>query len=93
MKSDQAVAGIDGSTFLNCSASTLISKYRGESEKVRDGFFSPQFIRSDTEQNHEVVVCCVCTRQILRCLFDVARARAPSVVFIDEVRLAHVNSR
>mmetsp|Transcript_16360 Transcript_16360/g.52003 ORF Transcript_16360/g.52003 Transcript_16360/m.52003 type:complete len:733 (-) Transcript_16360:63-2261(-) len=51
----KAVAGMNGSTFFNCSASTLISKWRGESERL------------------------------VHCLFALARHRAPSIVFIDEV--------
>lgn len=30
----KAVAGVNGSTFFSCSAASLISKYRGESEKI-----------------------------------------------------------
>jgi katanin p60 ATPase-containing subunit A1 len=30
----KAAAGVNGSTFFSCSASSLISKYRGESEKI-----------------------------------------------------------
>lgn len=30
----KAVCSFSGSTFFNCSASSLISKYRGESEKI-----------------------------------------------------------
>jgi katanin p60 ATPase-containing subunit A1 len=30
----KAVADTNASTFFNCSASSLISKYRGESEKI-----------------------------------------------------------
>lgn len=51
----KAVARSSGCTFWNCSAATIVSKYRGDSEKT------------------------------IRCLFDAARAAAPSIVFIDEI--------
>lgn len=52
----KAVAAECGATFFYISASSLTSKYVGESEKL------------------------------VRCLFGVAAARQPSVVFVDEVR-------
>jgi len=51
----KAVASMNGTTFLNVSAASLLQRYWGESEKV------------------------------VRALFEVARARAPTVIFIDEV--------
>mmetsp|Transcript_17940 Transcript_17940/g.23128 ORF Transcript_17940/g.23128 Transcript_17940/m.23128 type:complete len:426 (+) Transcript_17940:225-1502(+) len=51
----RAVAAMEGITFLNCSASLLINKYRGDSEKIA------------------------------RTIFEVAREKAPSIVFLDEV--------
>jgi katanin p60 ATPase-containing subunit A1 len=51
----RAVAGQTGNTFFNCATATLVSKFRGESEKI------------------------------VKCLFWLARKRAPSVVFLDEV--------
>lgn len=51
----RAVAGQQESTFFNCSASIMVSKFRGESEKI------------------------------VRCLFNMARQFAPSIVFIDEM--------
>jgi katanin p60 ATPase-containing subunit A1 len=51
----RATAASSGITFINTSAATLVSKYRGESCKL------------------------------VRTLFAVARARNPSVIFIDEI--------
>lgn len=53
---------MNGSTFFNCSTASLISKYRGESEKI------------------------------VRCLFNMARHYAPSIIFFDEAD-ALVSSR
>eukprot|EP00768_Dysnectes_brevis_P004651 gnl/Dysnectes_brevis/3366_a4237_479.p1 GENE.gnl/Dysnectes_brevis/3366_a4237_479~~gnl/Dysnectes_brevis/3366_a4237_479.p1 ORF type:complete len:532 (-),score=126.87 gnl/Dysnectes_brevis/3366_a4237_479:114-1709(-) len=58
----KATAAQSGTTFFNVSASTIESRYRGESEKM------------------------------VRALFVVARAHAPSTVFIDEID-ALVSSR
>ena len=51
----KATAASSGITFINASAATLVSKYRGESEKL------------------------------VRVLFSVARSRAPSCIFLDEI--------
>ena len=51
----RATAASSGITFINTSAATLVSKYRGESCKL------------------------------VRTLFAVARARAPSCIFVDEI--------
>lgn len=51
----KAVASCTNSVFFNISASSLLSRYHGESEKM------------------------------VRTLFEVARARAPAIIFFDEV--------
>jgi len=51
----RSVANMNGISFFNCSASALVNKYRGESEKM------------------------------LKCVFEMARERGPSIVFFDEI--------
>ncbi|CEL99589.1 unnamed protein product [Vitrella brassicaformis CCMP3155] len=51
----KAVASMGHLTFFNCTAASLVSKWRGESEKL------------------------------VRALFQMARRRAPSIIFFDEI--------
>jgi ATP-dependent 26S proteasome regulatory subunit len=51
----KAVCNMKKAKFFNCSTAFLVSKYRGDSEKI------------------------------LKCLFQVARAAAPAVIFMDEI--------
>ena len=90
----KAVASECGTTFFNVTSSTLASKYRGESERMaRDDAAADAAAR--VWQCACVLTardCCAslghllarCTPQV-RCLFDMARAAAPSTIFIDEI--------
>ena len=84
----KAVASECGTTFFNVTSSTLASKYRGESERmVRSGRHStlPRAREVGPVGMRIMFLWCMTTWRQVRCLFDMARAAAPSTIFIDEI--------
>uniref|UniRef100_G1MZ41 Katanin p60 ATPase-containing subunit A-like 2 n=1 Tax=Meleagris gallopavo TaxID=9103 RepID=G1MZ41_MELGA len=72
----KAVATECNTTFFNISASTIVSKWRGDSEKlVRNlrGFWDPQ----PTQSTYPLLS--------YKVLFELARYHAPSTIFLDEL--------
>lgn len=75
----KAVATECGTTFFNCTSSTLASKYRGESERMVRARAWRGACGVRGAGSPARLACQV------RCLFDMARHAAPSTIFMDEV--------
>lgn len=68
----KAVASESSTTFFNISASTIVSKWRGDSEKLVR-------VRCTVTKAIKMIL------KKLQVLFDLARYHAPSTIFLDEV--------
>ena len=69
----KAVATECNTTFFNISASSIVSKWRGDSEKL---------VRVSADHHGDRCHGNVCKRQVL---FELARFHAPSTIFMDEL--------
>lgn len=76
----KAIATECETTFFNISSSSIVSKWRGDSEKLVTIFSLP----SDTKLLSESLSLSTDTDQV-RVLFELARYHAPSTIFLDEL--------
>ena len=82
-----AVASIPGISFFRCSAASLTSKWRGESEKLVRSLFKVKNVPGSLLLClKQEIVCKVGEELVLQghVPFQVALERAPSVLFFDE---------